>query len=99
MERDKATLMKCPTIDREDNNGNYEHGNCRFIEKSLNSKKDRYVSINQYDLNGKFIKKWNSIDEVVETLRLCQSSLSRCINDKRNKCGNFTWRRNEILIN
>ena len=34
--RDKAYLMKKPTIDREDINGNYEINNCRFIEHREN---------------------------------------------------------------
>lgn len=34
--RDKAYLMKQPSIDRKDNNGHYEFNNCRFIEMSKN---------------------------------------------------------------
>ncbi len=31
--RDKAYLMKEPSIDRKDSNGNYTLNNCRFVEK------------------------------------------------------------------
>jgi hypothetical protein len=35
--RDKAWGLKEPSIDRIDNNGNYEYNNCHFIEKSQNT--------------------------------------------------------------
>jgi len=34
--RDKACLLKFPSIDRIDTTGNYEIGNCRFIEMQEN---------------------------------------------------------------
>lgn len=58
--RDKAQEMKYPSIDRIDSNGNYKLDNCRYIEKSDNTKrlrpfdKDSIDEIRSYYRSGKF---------------------------------------------
>lgn len=43
-ERDKANLLHRATIDKINNNGNYEFSNCRFIEGKDNATKGNYES-------------------------------------------------------
>jgi hypothetical protein len=42
--RDKAFLLKSPSIDRIDNDGNYVLDNCRFIENGENSSRKKKIS-------------------------------------------------------
>ena len=90
--RDKAYLMKRPSIDRRDNDGDYCLENCRFIEQSLNSKKDKYKPILQYSLEYKFIKEWFSIKKATEELRINRTSISCCLKNKYKTAGGFIWK-------
>ena len=95
--RDKGYLMNKPTIDRKDNNGNYEFGNCRFIEKSVNSKKrnkdnPQGITILQYDLQGNFIKEWASALGAEKELGIARQNIGSCCKGKLNTSGGFVWR-------
>lgn len=54
--RDKAYEMKNPSIDRKNNDGDYEINNCQFIEMPQNSRQNA-ISMPR-NSNGVFIKKY-----------------------------------------
>ena len=56
--RDSAELMVAPTIDRIDNEGDYSFNNCRFMERTENSKHTR-TGRNYHDENKKRIHEEN----------------------------------------
>ena len=86
--RDKAYLMKKPSIDRENNKGNYTLKNSRFIEGNINYSKDKFIKIAQYDLKDRLIKIWDSQKEVSEKLNIHQTYISKVINSKlKSTCG------------
>jgi hypothetical protein len=89
--RDKAYKMKKPSLDRIKKNKHYEYSNCCFIEQSLNSSKDKYKKVNQYDLNGKFIKEWSSLQEIELNLPCSRSSLIKCLKGRIKKFKGFKW--------
>jgi hypothetical protein len=96
--RDKAYLMKIPSIDRKDNDGNYVFKNCHFIEKSENSFKSNITSphskkVKQLDLKNKTIKIWNSIIQASRSLNVASSHIINCAKHKKyyKTAGGFRW--------
>ena len=59
------------------------------IEKRI---KKLRIKVNQYDLDGNFIKTWDSITTASLTLHIKDSDISRVCKGKRNMCGGYVWK-------
>jgi len=94
--RDKAYEMKKPSIDREDDDGNYEFSNCRYIEFKLNierqNKTRQEKPVNQYDLNGDFIKTWKTGKEIQRSLGFSQGNISSACLGRYKTAYGFVWK-------
>lgn len=49
-------------------------------------------SVNQYDLNGNFIKKWNCMIDIKNELGYLDSSISLCCRGKYKKAYGYIWK-------
>lgn len=82
-------------------NINYGTGNeRRSISEKGKKKNGNYKNIShigkkilQYDLQGNFIREWESISKASKILKL--NKIWEVCNKKRNKCGNFIWKYKE----
>ena len=95
--RDEAYTMEKPSIDRKNSKKNYTFDNCQFIELSENSRKDNIRPILQYNLNGKFIKEWESQTKVSKILNICRQNISKVASGKRKQTGGYIWKYKENL--
>lgn len=90
--RDRAWLLERPSIDRIDPKGNYCIKNCRFIELSENSVRASNIEILQYDLNGNFIKEWESIKTASQYMKCTENSIIRCLKGYWKTAKRFIWK-------
>ena len=51
------------------------------------------TKINQYTLDGKFIKSYESMSEASRQIYGNQSTISACVNGKTRKAYGYIWRR------
>lgn len=90
--RDKAYLMKKPSIDRINNDGNYIYDNRRFIEFVENNIKDKRKPVLQYNIDGKFIREFKSSNDAGKFLNVHSTNIRKCCRFQIKTAYNFIWR-------
>lgn len=60
-----------------------------YINKLTNGAKKQTL---QYDLNGNFIKLWNSQTEASKATGIAHSHINNCCRGKENSAGGFIWK-------
>ena len=54
-------------------------------------------AVNQYDLQGNFIKHYDYMEQIKKYLDISSTShISQCCNGKRNKCHGYIWKYSNI---
>jgi hypothetical protein len=77
------------------NIGGYENPLVSQAHKGrISPNKNKGKKILQYDLTGKFINKWDNINEAITTLNLTinNESIRQCLIGKSKKSANFIWK-------
>ena len=69
------------------NRGTMNYTKAQSIAQVKNQK-----TVNQYNLKGTFIKRWNSVLEAEKELFGKKSKIGMVANGKRNLCGGYIWR-------
>lgn len=93
--RDKAYEMKQPSLDRINSKNNYIFDNCQFIEHNINCSKDGKKPILQYDLNGNFIREWESITQAAKYYNVNTGNIGHVLSNKCKSCRKFFWKYKE----
>lgn len=95
--RDKAYLLKQPSIHRKEGTKNYTITNCKYVEL-LENKTDNYKRkmkpCARYDLDGKFIEKYKSLTEASKKNGITYNSIRNVSNSKKsyNTAAGFIWK-------
>lgn len=63
----------------------------RSSESIGKSSKAKFRKVIQLDLNGNFIKEWESISEIEKKLNIIKTALGNCLKKRSKTAGGFIW--------
>lgn len=66
--------------------------NCNYGSRNKKIGCHSRRKVNQYDLEGNFVKTWNSISEACQQLNCFSSGIVLCCQGKHSNCKGFIWR-------
>jgi hypothetical protein len=89
-DRDNASSLQKPSLDRIDVNGNYEFSNCQFIEMRENSRKDFIKKVAQYTKDGVLVKVWDAIQDA-DRAGFQRPNIIKCCQGERPSHKGFRW--------
>lgn len=72
-------------------NSNYGTRNERIGKTAKHNMKQCKIT-DQYDLNGNFIKRWNSLEQIYRELNYGKSNISRCCSGKAKTAYGYLWK-------
>lgn len=84
---------------RIENTGKMSMSEEERINRSLSHRNQIPVNkkvIEQYDKNGNFINRFNSVSEASKSTNIALANISRCASGKRNSAGGYVWRFNNV---
>ena len=71
-----------------------------YTEQNYRENKNEYKttgkSINQYDLNGNFIKTWEKLIDAETELKISKKNISKVLQGERKQSGGYIWKYNII---
>lgn len=66
--------------------------NINYGTRTIRAMKSASKSIEQYNLNGKFIKEWDSLANASRTLNISRGTLCSCLKGDIKSCGGYQWK-------
>lgn len=93
--RDKAWLLKKPSINRINPLKGYKFDNCEFIEMKINTslanQDSKRKPVLQFDLDGSFIKEWDSAKTAGKILNIDSGDIGRVCMGKQSHAHFYYW--------